>query len=448
MSTDPQHIYDAIIIGGGPSGSATALSLAKRGRSVLVLEKTRFPRFHVGESLVPQNMELFAELGLLDEMAKLPQVTKIGAEFTMGNNIDATRIHFDQSMIPARHTTFNVERSVFDQTMLDAAQRAGVEVMQDTPLTKVLQLEDGDVRIEADGQAFRSRYLIDASGQATVLGRHLKTRKNYDAPELQKIAYFAHFENVKREDGLDNGNIQLVMCKEAWFWMIPIDGDRTSIGMVLDARVAKQAKRPTNQMLFWGIERCPAVNHRLRDATYPKQNNSISNYSYTCAPFAGPGYFLVGDAATFLDPVFSSGIYLGMQGGIELARRLDGVLDGRLSPTAARRAHEKLIHQITRPFYKVIRQWYQHNFRELLLNGTGPHEVHRALITVLAGQVYPRLPWRVRWRLKLFDVSGWLQKHVTMVPRREPFSLLDTEPAPGRAEPDQPAQAQPAMANA
>ncbi len=427
MSIDRSADFDAIVIGGGPTGATTGLCLARAGRSVLIIEKASFPRFHIGESLVPQNMEILRDLGLLEELSKLPQVEKTGAEFTMGNGQDTTRIRFTDSLLPGVEPTFNIERAAFDDCLLKAAEQAGAEVLQGAGVETIETLEDGRVELITDGRTITAKVLVDASGQSTVLGRHLKTRKNFDQPGLQKIAYFGHFTNVKRSDGLDNGNIVLVMCEEAWFWMIPIDEHRTSIGMVLDTAVARQVKRPAQEMLFWGIERCPAVRRRLLDAGYPEKNGVISNYSYACKPYAGPGYFLVGDAATFIDPVFSTGIYLGMEGGRNLANLIDQQLSGKLSPEAARRRHIRFLEHGTKHFFRIIRHYYRHSFRELFLNGSGPMKVHRAVIAVLTGQVMRSTPWPVRWRLKLFDAFVALQQRFTLVPKRDRFSLLSQD---------------------
>lgn len=427
--------YDAIVLGGGPAGATAALVLAQAGRKVVVVEKTTFPRFHVGESLIPQDMAVFADLGLLDDFESLPRFKKTGVEFAMGDDSAGSRIKFAQSLTPGVRDTFNIERAVLDDAMLNAAKNAGAEVRSDCRVEKILQLQDGDVRVQTAQGELRGKYLIDATGQSTVVGRHLKNRQNFTDPSLQKIAYFGHFEHVDHDNALGEDEITMVLCDEGWFWMIPIDQTRTSIGMVLDAAVARQVKRPANQMLAWGIERCPLIRDRVKDAVHPQMNNSISDYSYSCAPFAGPGYFLVGDAATFLDPVFSTGIFLGMEGGREAANQIDALLDSRTTPARAQKRYAAFLRTGTAPFFRLIRAFYNPQFRDLFLNGEGPLQMHRAVIAVLAGQVFPQPTWAVRWRMRAFYACVAAQKWLPLVPRRPGFSLLTQTPEISKTTP-------------
>lgn len=434
-SSKNDNTYDAIVLGGGPAGATAALVLAQAGRKVVVVEKTTFPRFHVGESLIPQDMAVFADLGLLDDFASLPKFKKTGVEFAMGDGSAGSRIKFAQSLTPGARETFNIERAVLDDAMLNAAKNAGAQVRSDCRVEKILQLQDGDVRVQTAQGELRGKYLIDATGQSTVVGRHLKNRQNFTDPSLQKIAYFGHFEHVDHDNALGEDEITMVLCDEGWFWMIPIDQTRTSIGMVLDAAVARQVKRPANQMLAWGIERCPLIRDRVKDAAYPQMNNSISDYSYSCAPFAGPGYFLVGDAATFLDPVFSTGIFLGMEGGREAAHQIDALLDGRTTPARAQKRYAKFLRTGTASFFRLIRAFYNPQFRDLFLNGEGPLQMHRAVIAVLAGQVFPKPTWAVRWRMRAFYACVAAQKWLPLVPRRPGFSLLTQTPETSKTTP-------------
>jgi flavin-dependent dehydrogenase len=412
-----------IIIGGGPAGATAGMLLARAGARVLILERATFPRPHIGESLLPRNFPLIQELGLEAQLRKLPHVPKLGVEFGMGDGTRTARFTFDQGLLPGSETV-NIDRAPFDQMLLNAARQAGAEVRENTGVRKILHLSDDDVRIEAGGEELSARWLIDASGQGTVVARHLGTRRPSDDPCLQKIAYFEQFENVTRAPGDAGGHPFLAMCEEGWFWMIPLDDRRTSVGLVLDANVARSLDIPASRLLAWGIERCPAIRDRMQNATRPSANQIAADFSYTCRPYAGPGYFLVGDAAAFLDPIFSTGVTLAMIAAEQAAHRILELLAGKTSPPKARRRYIRFVDGSTGIFFRLIRQYYDHSFRELFLEAEGPFQVHRAVLSVLAGQVFPRPAFALRWRLGLFYFFQWWNRHFQIVPRRERFSLL------------------------
>ena len=162
------------------------------------------------------------------------------------------------------------------------------------------------------------------------------------------------------------------MCEEGWFWLIPIDDQRMSIGLVMGTDITKQVGVPANKMLAWAMARCPAVMQRVANAVGPDTNQVIANFSYHCRPYAGPGYFLLGDAATFLDPIFSSGVCLGMMSGREAATQLQALLQGKTTPAAARKNYIRFVQNGTGVFFVLIRSYYQHSFRELV-----PRKRHR-----------------------------------------------------------------------
>ena len=343
MTTGHHEPYDAIVIGGGPTGATLALSLARRGKRAIIIEKSEFPRFHVGESFLPRSFELINELGLAERLAQLPRVVKYGAEFGFGHGRETTCFSFGQSLHGEGHETFNIERAPFDTMILDAARDAGAEVRRGT-VRRIVRLEEADVAVNIGGETISGRYLLDASGQSTFLAKHLGIRRGMD--HHRKVAYFGHFENVERLAGEAEGHPTVAMCDEGWFWMINIDQRRTSIGMVLDSDIARTLDVPASEMLFWGIERCPLVRERVASAVFPEKTHTIADFSYYCRPYAGPGYFLVGDAAFFLDPIFFqwplSGHGRGGQGG-RPGRGTDRwskrYADARRSQTALARAN-------------------------------------------------------------------------------------------------------------
>ena len=421
------NIYDALIIGGGPGGSVSAMLMARAGLRVCLLEKSRHPRFHIGESILPRNLPLIAELGLEPALRRLPHLPKYGAEFGIGNDPNTMKFSFTEGLLPGS-PTFNIERSHFDKMLLDAARDAGAEVIEDSALKKINRLEEGAVEVATADQTYFARMLIDASGHGTVVGRHLGTRRGFDDPTLQKVAYFEHFENVERLPGKATGHPTIIMCREGWFWLVGLSDTKTSVGFVTRPAFVKEISVPPERLLQWAIARCPVVRDRMRHAVGPATNEVLSDFSYTCKPHAGPGYFLVGDAGCFLDPIFSTGVTLAMMGAREAAARAIGILHKKEQPASARRAYCKFIEGSTRVFWGLIRDYYRHSFRELFMNGRGPFRVHNAVISVLAGSVFPKPVWALRWRLWLFHLFVRLQHYLPLCPRRPECSLMAEAP--------------------
>jgi hypothetical protein len=320
-------LNDAIIIGGGPAGSTVASFLAMKGHQVLLLEKEKFPRDHVGESLLPFCYKLFGQLGLLEQM-KAGFVRKPGVRFIDKDGVSSTTWCFDHVIHDESYLSFQVVRSEFDELLLNNARRLGVTAVEETRVNGVnLEMADGGVEVRAIGpdgeqQSHRAQFLIDCSGRSAFLAASKGLRKKY--PELDRTALWTHYNGVELAGGLEQGLSLIVYMggeKKGWMWVFPLGPDRVTVGVVLNNNYirSQRAELEAGGAEDWRLALfeqelgySPFIGRLLTDARMMQPLTVEGDYSYHSETKYGDNFAMVGDAATFIDPIFSSGIYLAM----------------------------------------------------------------------------------------------------------------------------------------
>ncbi|MEL7371145.1 MAG: NAD(P)/FAD-dependent oxidoreductase [Myxococcota bacterium] len=417
--------YDAIIIGSGPAGATVALVMARAGLRAIMIDREEHPRHRVGESLMPRVLQLLTELDLENVVRTLPHVDKVGGEFVLSHEEEGFIADFSKAWPLGELRAINVDREPFDAAICAEAVAAGAELRTPATVDHIETLTDGHVALVVNGEKLEGRCLVDCSGTATVVGRALGIREKI--PSMRRGAFYAIATGVKRRPPPLHGLVVGVLADDGWFWTIPIDDERTSVGVVLEPHVIKEADVPPAALLQWAIARSPQMADRCKDAVFPDKNRCVGNFSYRCAPQVGPGYFLVGDAAAFVDPIFSSGVTMGMVGGQQVGEHLIAVAKGDYSYEEARRRYQKSWARTSDIFFGLSTLYYDHSFRELFLSGQNPLNVRKAMLTLLAGHAF-RVPWYLRWRLVLLKLFVRLNRWLPIVRRRARQRLLDTPP--------------------
>lgn len=408
------NTWDVIIIGGGPAGSTAAATLQKAGRKVLVLEKAKFPRFHIGESLLPYNRAIFDEIGVWPKIQAAGFMVKRGAQFWMGDGSRCTRLNFSQGSFTEFPDSIQVERAKFDNILLRHAESLGAEVREEALVIEnrtekdrvVVKFRDKD-GAEHEVQA---AFLMDASGLGNFTANRENLREYY--PGHKKLAIFGHYSGVQMPVGEEQGDILVVRRENSWFWMIPLEENKTSVGLVIDQADFKALKQEPQQVFDDAVQSTKTVRERMINSEVITQGHVLSDFSYTNRKLVSDRLVRVGDASGFIDPVFSSGVMLAMTSGSNGAKVVHKALTAGKSMTFAMRYYQWSTWRHVGRFWQFIEKFYTKHFAQLFFQPTNKHRMLCAINCALAGRT--QMTFGTWWRLRLFFTLVWLQKHINV----------------------------------
>jgi flavin-dependent dehydrogenase len=396
-STPPDLTADVLVIGGGPGGSTVATMLARKGFRVVLLERAHFPRDHIGESLLPASMPVLEELGVLPALEQAGFLLKWGATMVWGREKTPWSWYFRETNRKYPHT-YQVWRPRFDQLLLDNSRAHGVEVREGHTVRQVL-FEDGralGVRFTAaDGveRMASARFIVDASGQSALLGRQLDLRR-WD-PSFQNLAVYGYFAGAERLPAPDATNLLVESYPQGWFWNIPLHNGWMSVGAVVDRQIGQEGmrQRSPQRFLIEQIPQAPYTRQLLQEAHLAHGPFVLKDWSYVSDEVVGDGYILVGDAACFVDPLFSSGVHLALMAGVLAAAYVTTALKDPHMRDAAGRVYKALYYKEYSHFHSMAALFYASNrtvdsyfWEARRLLGNGDLSPRQAFLHAVAGQ--------------------------------------------------------------
>lgn len=329
---------EVIVIGGGPAGSTVSTLLAQQGHRVVLFEREHYPRYHIGESLIPETYWVLEELKMLPKLRASHFVEKYSVQFVSSSGKTSAPFDFWDNKPHECSQTWQVRRSEFDKMMLDNAAEQGVEVHEGVRVLDILF--EGDravgVRIKHESgeeQEIRADVVVDASGQSSMIINKLNLRVSDN--QLNKGAVWTYFKGAHRNPGRDGGATLVIQLdeKQGWFWYIPLHDGITSIGVVGDFDYLFKGRGADHKQIFWEeVARCPGLQERLVNAEVVDRYRATKDYTYKSKQASGDGWVLIGDAFGFLDPLYSSGVLLALKSGSLAAKAIsEGLKKGDTS---------------------------------------------------------------------------------------------------------------------
>ena len=428
--------YDVLIIGGGPSGSTAAAYARQQGFRVCLVERLGFPRFHIGESLLPHGNEIMRETGVWPKIEQAGFIKKSGALFHLANGLATKEIIFSEGLVRGLDQTYQVSRAKFDAILLDHARELGAEIKQPATVRAVTPI-DGGLRVtlehpDKSSEERTARWVLDAGGRENHFP--CEAKKALDpSPFPKRVAIYSHFENVVRPPGIGAGHTVVVRLADGWFWLIPIDEAHTSVGLVTTTESMRRGKGSPEDIFNHAVASSPKLRELMQGARAAMEFHVTSDYSYFRQELATERMIMIGDAGGFFDPIFSSGVYVGMNSARDAVRLLANADRQQRGLTRDERAgYAKRIKKRAKVFKDLIGSFYDNDAFSVFLCATPPLGLDRAVNSIVAGDA--RMLWPVWWRFKLFLLICRLQKHFPVVPRID-FSGLHGVEEPASSAP-------------
>src|SRR5437762_3501199 len=420
IGTDPRYDFDFAVVGGGPAGSSSAISLRQHGHSVVLFERETFPRFHIGESLLSTANDAFAALGVAKQIESAGFPEKWGARLYTHDGQSGRYVDFTNVREVTKAQTYQVCRQEFDRILLERARKVGVDVREACNVTGCEFTPDAailDVASRVDGATSRMqvRALVDATGRGGLLARKFNLRT--EEPRLANIAIYSHYTNVPRLEGPRPDDIRLIARNDAgWFWLIPISKELTSVGVVLPKALYRRLANGSSseETLNRTISDTPIVAELMRNARREWPVRVEKDFSYSASAYAGNRWILAGDAGSFLDPVFSTGVSIAMESGIEAAVELDRALTRNRFSARDFAAFSRRQKKRYETFRRFVIGFYTPQFRDVFFSPDPPKLIFRSVVTILAGRWNAGL-W-TRFLNQLFFAMISIQKRLNITP--------------------------------